>query len=89
MNIYIYQYKFSMALYEISSYNINIMLDVVIQEIFTLGELGKPVKINVEQLSPEDKRKYEEGMEKNQMNEFVSDLISVHRSLDPDMIDPV
>jgi hypothetical protein len=30
MNIYIYQYKFSMALYEISSYNINIMLDVVI-----------------------------------------------------------
>ena len=78
-----------MALYEISSYNINIMLDVVIQEIFTLGELGKPVKINVEQLSPEDKRKYEEGMEKNQMNEFVSDLISVHRSLDPDMIDPV
>ena len=65
------------------------MLDVVIQEISTLGELGKPVKINVEQLSPEDKRKYEEGMEKNQMNEFVSDLISVHRSLIPDMIDPV
>jgi len=47
------------------------------------------VTIDETHLSPGDRRRYEEGMNKHRMNEFVSDLISLHRSLDPDMIDPM
>jgi polypeptide N-acetylgalactosaminyltransferase len=50
------------------------------------GEMGKPVEIDVEKLSPEEKNKYEEGWERNNFNEYASDLISLHRSL-PDFRD--
>ena len=53
-----------------------------------LGELGKGVTLNVTLLSAEDKIRYKEGMKKHHMNEYVSDLISFHRTLDPDLIDP-
>ena len=51
------------------------------------GEMGKPFEVNKEKLTPEERRKYDEGFQKNAFNGYVSDLISVHRSL-PDVRDP-
>uniref|UniRef100_A0A0N5ADE3 Polypeptide N-acetylgalactosaminyltransferase n=1 Tax=Syphacia muris TaxID=451379 RepID=A0A0N5ADE3_9BILA len=39
------------------------------------GEFGRP------KLSPEDRKKYDEGYKHNSFNEFASDMISIHRSL--------
>lgn len=44
----------------------------------SLGELGKAVKLN---LNEEEKRKEEESINKNQINTYVSDKISLHRRL--------
>lgn len=52
------------------------------------GEMGNGVRINVTLLSPKDKKIYDEGVKKHRMNIYVSDLISVHRTLDPNMVDP-
>ncbi|KAM9418630.1 polypeptide N-acetylgalactosaminyltransferase 12 [Salvelinus alpinus] len=43
-----------------------------------LGEMGRAVKLN---LVGEEKRKEEEGINKHQINTYVSDLVSLHRSL--------
>ncbi|XP_063448156.1 polypeptide N-acetylgalactosaminyltransferase 5-like [Mytilus trossulus] len=52
------------------------------------GEMGHGVRINLTLLSPKDKKIYEEGVKKQRMNIYVSDLVSVHRTLDPNMVDP-
>ncbi len=43
------------------------------------GEMGKPVK--VEKPDPEVKKLIDDGWQKNAFNQYVSDMISVHRSL--------
>ncbi|XP_022917093.1 putative polypeptide N-acetylgalactosaminyltransferase 9 isoform X2 [Onthophagus taurus] len=44
------------------------------------GENGEPVTIPPN-LPPEEKKKYDEGWTNNAFNQYVSDMISVHRSL--------
>ncbi len=51
------------------------------------GEMGKGFEVDKEKLTPEERRKYDEGFQKNAFNGYVSDLISIHRSL-PDVRDP-
>ncbi|XP_067124944.1 putative polypeptide N-acetylgalactosaminyltransferase 9 [Centruroides vittatus] len=48
------------------------------------GELGKPVKLS--NLTDEQQRIVKEGWQKNAFNQYVSDMISLHRSL-PDVRD--
>lgn len=62
-------------------------LDNAKQDLNGPGEMGKPFEVDKEKLTPEERRKYEEGFQKNAFNGYVSDLISVHRSL-PDVRDP-
>ena len=50
------------------------------------GELGQPVEIDKEKLSPEERRKYDQGWKNNSFNLYASDMISLHRSL-PDLRD--
>lgn len=50
------------------------------------GELGKPVVLPTN-ISAEVRKLVDEGWEKNAFNQYVSDLISVHRTL-PDPRDP-
>ncbi len=45
------------------------------------------MKINKEKLSPEEQKKYDKGWEDNAFNQYVSDMISLHRSL-ADFRDP-
>lgn len=46
------------------------------------GELGKPVRLS--NLTDEQQKMVKQGWEKNAFNQYVSDLISLHRSL-PDV----
>ena len=46
------------------------------------GEGGKPVIIDKNKLSPEEKAEFELGWKNNAYNLFASDKISLHRSLD-------
>lgn len=48
------------------------------------GELGKPVRFT--NLTDEQQRKVKEGWQKNAFNQYVSDLVSLHRTL-PDVRD--
>eukprot|EP00090_Calanus_glacialis_P041322 TRINITY_DN7278_c0_g1_i1.p1 TRINITY_DN7278_c0_g1~~TRINITY_DN7278_c0_g1_i1.p1 ORF type:complete len:653 (-),score=163.54 TRINITY_DN7278_c0_g1_i1:80-2038(-) len=50
------------------------------------GEMGKPYKFDKEKADNETKAKIDKGWLNNAYNEYVSDLISVHRSL-PDLRD--
>ena len=64
------------------------------------GEEGKAVKIDknvklvvlfciincLQQLSKEEKAKYDQGLQNNAFNQYASDMISIHRSL-PSNID--
>lgn len=43
------------------------------------GELGRPVKLT--NLTDEQRRLVKQGWEKNAFNQYVSDLMSLHRSL--------
>jgi len=49
--------------------------------------MGKAVDINKDDLSPEERKKYDEGFHANAFNEYASNMISVHRQL-PDIRDP-
>jgi polypeptide N-acetylgalactosaminyltransferase len=51
------------------------------------GELGKPVIIDKEKLSPEERKKYDQGWKNNAFNQYASDMISLHRTL-ADIRDP-
>lgn len=51
------------------------------------GEMGKPVILEKEKMSPEVQQLIDKGWEDNAFNQFVSDMISVSRSL-PDVRDP-
>lgn len=51
------------------------------------GEGGKAVIIDKEKLSPEERKKYDDGWQNNAFNQYASDMISLHRSLD-DVRDP-
>jgi hypothetical protein len=51
------------------------------------GELGKPVNIDKDKLSPEERVKFDEGWKNNAFNQYASDMISLHRSL-ADIRDP-
>ena len=49
--------------------------------------MGRPVKLDEKLLSPEEKKKYDKGWEDNGFNQYVSDMISAHRTL-ADFRDP-
>jgi hypothetical protein len=51
------------------------------------GELGKPVMIDKEKLSPAERVKFDQGWANNAFNAYASDMISIHRSL-ADIRDP-
>ncbi|KAL7673840.1 hypothetical protein ACOME3_000120 [Neoechinorhynchus agilis] len=51
------------------------------------GEMGKPVVVDVDHLSPEEKVRYDLGWKNHAFNEYASSMMSLHRSL-PDMRDP-
>ena len=45
------------------------------------GEKGAAVKIDKEQLTEEQRLVYDKGWKKNAFNQYVSDMISLHRTL--------
>uniref|UniRef100_A0A8R1Y8Y0 Polypeptide N-acetylgalactosaminyltransferase n=1 Tax=Onchocerca volvulus TaxID=6282 RepID=A0A8R1Y8Y0_ONCVO len=45
------------------------------------GELGAAVKIDKTKLSPEERKLFDEGFQRNSFNEYASNMISIHRSL--------
>ena len=45
------------------------------------GEMGNPVRINKDKLSPEERIKYDNGWKDNAFNQYASDMISLRRSL--------
>jgi hypothetical protein len=51
------------------------------------GELGKPVNIDKDKLSPEERKKFDIGWKDHAFNTYVSDMISIHRTL-ADVRDP-
>lgn len=50
------------------------------------GEQGRAVEIDKEKLSPEERKKFDDGWQRNAFNEYASEMISLHRSL-PDVRD--
>jgi hypothetical protein len=50
------------------------------------GEYGKATNINVKSLNSEEKLKYDTGWKNYEFNQYLSDMISVHRNL-PDIRD--
>ncbi|XP_014663365.1 PREDICTED: putative polypeptide N-acetylgalactosaminyltransferase 9 [Priapulus caudatus] len=48
------------------------------------GDMGKGYLMKTAELTPEEKKLYDEGMAKNSFNEYLSDLVSLRRRL-PDM----
>ncbi|ESO90718.1 hypothetical protein LOTGIDRAFT_123129, partial [Lottia gigantea] len=50
------------------------------------GEQGKPVTVNKESLDKEERKKFDDGWQKNAYNQYISDMMSLHRSL-PDVRD--
>jgi hypothetical protein len=51
------------------------------------GEMGNAVDIDKEKLSKEERKKYDDGWKNNAFNQYVSDMISLRRSL-ADIRDP-
>jgi hypothetical protein len=62
-------------------------LDNAKQNLNGPGEMGKAFEVDKEKLTPDERRKYDDGFQKNAFNGYISDLISIHRSL-PDVRDP-
>ncbi|XP_021349745.1 polypeptide N-acetylgalactosaminyltransferase 5-like [Mizuhopecten yessoensis] len=63
--------------------NGNIDLDDEKENIANLpGELGRGVDIDVKTLTSEEKKKYKRGWKNNAFNEYVSDMISLDRSIE-------
>ena len=54
--------------------------------VFVAGEKGRGVNIDKNGLSPEERKKFDDGWQKNAYNQYASDMISLHRSL-PDVRD--
>lgn len=52
-----------------------------VNEAPVFGEMGKPVVLPTTNISPEVKKLIDEGWQKNAFNQYVSDLISLHRKL--------
>jgi hypothetical protein len=48
--------------------------------------MGQGVIIDKDQLSPDERVKFDKGWEDNAYNQYVSDMISLHRSI-PDIRD--
>ncbi len=72
-----------------SSPGICVWSNKIFNKLFNIypGELGKGVIIDKDKLSPEERIKYDKGWENNAFNQYVSDMISLHRSL-ADIRDP-
>ncbi|CAF3602490.1 unnamed protein product [Rotaria sp. Silwood1] len=51
------------------------------------GEMGNAVRIDKDKLSKEEKQKYDDGWKNNAFNQYVSDMISLRRTL-ADIRDP-
>jgi len=51
------------------------------------GEMGNAVRIDKDKLSKEEQQKYDDGWKNNAFNQYVSDMISLRRSL-ADVRDP-
>lgn len=51
------------------------------------GEMGTPVRIRKDKLAPNERKKYDDGWKNNAFNQYVSDMISLRRSL-ADVRDP-
>ncbi|KAH3719356.1 hypothetical protein DPMN_062188 [Dreissena polymorpha] len=49
-------------------------------ELFS-GENGEGVPVDKEKLSPSERKLYDDGWQNNAFNQYVSDQISLHRSL--------
>ena len=45
------------------------------------GEGGEAVIVEKEKLSPEERKKYDDGWQNNAFNQYASDQISLHRGL--------
>ena len=45
------------------------------------GEMGNAVRIDKEKLSKDERQKYDDGWKNNAFNQYVSDMISLRRSL--------
>ena len=43
--------------------------------------MNKPVIINKEKLSAQERKKYDEGYKNNAYNQYASDMISLHRKI--------
>ena len=43
------------------------------------GEMGRPYRVDKNKVDEETKKRIDKGWENNAYNEYVSDLISVHR----------
>ena len=50
-------------------------------DIYAPGEMGKGFEVNLENMSAEDKKEYEEGISQHSFNQYASDRISIHRTL--------
>lgn len=45
------------------------------------GDLGAPVVVDAEALSPEERKKFHDGWELHKISQYVSDMVSTHRRL--------